>query len=61
MFNIQQWSKQANIIADVLSKAPKVDKNLRVGGYAAGDAADAGFPVGLAIAGALWCIQESAC
>ncbi len=31
MFNIKEWSKQANIVADVLSKAPKFDKNLRVG------------------------------
>lgn len=31
MFNVREWSKQANIIADVLSKAPKIDKNLRVG------------------------------
>lgn len=31
MFNIRQWSKQANIIADVLSRAPKIDKTLRVG------------------------------
>ena len=30
MFNVREWSKQANIIADVLSKAPKIDKNLRV-------------------------------
>ncbi len=30
MFNVRQWSKQANIIADVLSKAPKIDKTLRV-------------------------------
>lgn len=30
MFNIRQWSKQANIIADVLAKAPKIDKTLRV-------------------------------
>ena len=31
MFNIREWSKQANIIADVLSRAPKIDKTLRVG------------------------------
>ena len=31
MFNIKEWSKQANIVADVLSRAPKIDKNLRVG------------------------------
>ena len=30
MFQIRQWSKQANIIADVLAKAPAIDKNLRV-------------------------------
>lgn len=30
MFNVREWSKQANIIADVLSKAPAIDKNLRV-------------------------------
>ena len=30
MFNVRQWSKQANIIADVLSRAPKIDKSLRV-------------------------------
>ena len=30
MFNVRQWSKQANIIADVLSNAPKIDKTLRV-------------------------------
>ncbi len=30
MFNIREWSKQANIVADVLSKAPKFDKTLRV-------------------------------
>lgn len=31
MFNIKEWNKQANIVADVLSRAPKIDKNLRVG------------------------------
>ena len=31
MFNMKEWSKQANIVADVLSRAPKIDKNLRVG------------------------------
>lgn len=31
MFNIREWSKQANIVADVLAKAPVIDKNLRVG------------------------------
>lgn len=31
MFNLKEWNKQANIVADVLSKAPKIDKNLRVG------------------------------
>ena len=31
MFNIKEWSKQANIVADVLSRAPKIDKTLRVG------------------------------
>ena len=30
MVNIKEWSKQANIIADVLSKVPKYDKTLRV-------------------------------
>lgn len=30
MFNVREWSKQANIIADVLSKAPVIDKTLRV-------------------------------
>ena len=30
MFNMKEWSKQANIVADVLSKAPKMDKTLRV-------------------------------
>ena len=30
MVNIKEWSKQANIIADVLSKFPKFDKTLRV-------------------------------
>lgn len=31
MVNIHEWSKQANIVADVLSRAPKIDKTLRVG------------------------------
>ena len=31
MFNIKEWNKQANIVADVLSRAPKIDKTLRVG------------------------------
>ena len=31
MFNIKEWSKQANIVADILSRAPKIDKTLRVG------------------------------
>ena len=31
MFNVREWSKQANIIADVLSRAPKFDKTVRVG------------------------------
>ena len=31
MFDIRSWSKQANIIADVLSKAPNFDKTLRIG------------------------------
>ena len=31
MFNIHEWSKQANIVADILAKAPKIDKTLRVG------------------------------
>ena len=30
MVNIKEWSKQANIVADVLAKAPKFDKTLRV-------------------------------
>ncbi len=31
MFNIREWSKQANIVADILAKAPAIDKTLRVG------------------------------
>lgn len=31
MVNVKEWSKQANIIEDVLSKAPSFDKTLRVG------------------------------
>lgn len=30
MFQIREWSKQANIVADVLSRAPVIDKTLRV-------------------------------
>lgn len=30
MFQMQDWSRQANIIADVLSRAPVIDKTLRV-------------------------------
>jgi len=30
MVNVKEWSKQANIVADVLAKAPKMDKTLRV-------------------------------
>lgn len=30
MVNIKEWSKQANIVADVLAKAPKFDKTIRV-------------------------------
>ena len=31
MFNIHEWNKQANIVADILARAPKIDKTLRVG------------------------------
>lgn len=31
MFDIREWSKQANIVADILARAPKIDKTLRVG------------------------------
>lgn len=31
MFNMHEWSKQANIVADILARAPKIDKTLRVG------------------------------
>ncbi len=31
MFNIREWNQQANIVADILAKAPKIDKTLRVG------------------------------
>ena len=31
MFNIHEWSNQANIVADILARAPKIDKTLRVG------------------------------
>ena len=30
MFNLKEWNKQANIVADILSKAPSFDKTLRV-------------------------------
>ena len=30
MFNLKDWNKQANIVGDILSKAPKFDKNARV-------------------------------
>ncbi len=30
MFNLKEWNKQANIIGDILAKAPKFDKNARV-------------------------------
>lgn len=30
MFNIREWNQQANIVADILARAPKIDKNLRV-------------------------------
>lgn len=30
MFNVREWSKQANIIADILAKAPNFDKSMRV-------------------------------
>lgn len=30
MFNLKEWNQQANIIGDILSKAPKFDKNARV-------------------------------
>ena len=31
MFNLKEWNKQANIIGDILAKAPNFDKNARVG------------------------------
>ena len=31
MFNIHEWNKQANIVADILARAPKIDKTLGVG------------------------------
>lgn len=31
MVNIREWNKQANIVADILSRAPSFDKTLRVG------------------------------
>ncbi len=30
MFNLKEWNKQANIVGDILAKAPKFDKNIRV-------------------------------
>lgn len=30
MFNLKEWNKQANIIGDLLAKAPKFDKNARI-------------------------------
>ena len=30
MYNIREWEKQANIVADVLSRAPDFDKTVRV-------------------------------
>ena len=30
MYNLKEWNKQANIIGDILSKAPAFDKNLRI-------------------------------
>ena len=30
MFNLKEWNKQANIIGDILAKAPKFDKNARI-------------------------------
>lgn len=30
MFNLKEWNKQANIIGDILAKAPAFDKNLRI-------------------------------
>ena len=31
MFQLKEWNQQANIVADVLSRAPKIDKTLRIG------------------------------
>ena len=31
MFNLKEWNKQANIIGDILAKAPKLDKDARIG------------------------------
>lgn len=30
MFNLKEWNNQANIIGDILAKAPKFDKNVRI-------------------------------
>ena len=30
MFNLKEWNKQANIIGDILAKAPKFDKDARI-------------------------------
>lgn len=31
MFNLKEWNQQANIIGDILAKAPKFDKSIRIG------------------------------
>lgn len=31
MFDLKEWNKQANIVADVLARAPSLDKNVRIG------------------------------
>ena len=31
MFNINQWKREADIIADVLRRAPSFDKDYRIG------------------------------
>ncbi|MBE6696303.1 MAG: M24 family metallopeptidase [Ruminococcaceae bacterium] len=31
MFDLKEWNKQANIVADVLAKAPSLDKSARIG------------------------------
>ena len=31
MFNLKEWNKQANIVGDILAKAPKFDKTTRIG------------------------------